>query len=110
MRMPNSDRALVDLTKLRDYCLSLDHPRGRHKARVFRAVLGLTSEDAESLGDDLQHAAANAEATVGERDSYGQRFTLDVLISGPSGQARVRSLWIVRIDEDFPRLTSCFVL
>jgi hypothetical protein len=39
----------VDLTKVRDYCLSASHPRGRHKARVFQARLGLTADNAELL-------------------------------------------------------------
>jgi hypothetical protein len=39
----------VDPIKLRDYCLSDQHPRGRHKARVFRARLGLTSHDVNLL-------------------------------------------------------------
>jgi hypothetical protein len=46
MRLPNGDQAIVEIVKLRDYCLSPTHPRGRHKARVFAAVLGLTDKDA----------------------------------------------------------------
>ncbi len=49
MKLPNRDRAVVDLAKLRDYCLSEVHPRGKHKARVFRVALGLTTQDAEEL-------------------------------------------------------------
>ena len=37
------DIIIVDLAKLRDYCLNEEHPRGRHKARVFRSRLGLTA-------------------------------------------------------------------
>ena len=33
--LPKGERAIVDLRKLRDYCLNLDGARGRHKARVF---------------------------------------------------------------------------
>jgi hypothetical protein len=40
MKLPNGDQAVVDIAKLRDYCLNKDHLRGRHKARVFAAVLG----------------------------------------------------------------------
>jgi len=40
MKLPNPERAIVDLKKLRDYCLSSEHPRGRHKARMFAAILG----------------------------------------------------------------------
>lgn len=35
MKLPNGEGAIVELAKLRDYCLSQSHPRGRHKARVF---------------------------------------------------------------------------
>ena len=45
MKLLNGDRAIVELVKLRDYSLSETHPRGRHKARVFRAALGLTVEE-----------------------------------------------------------------
>ena len=38
---------VVEIAKLRDYCLSDTHPRGRHKARVFRSRLALTAADAE---------------------------------------------------------------
>lgn len=73
MKLLNADRAVVDISKLVDYCLNLSHPRGRHKARVFSAVLGLTREDADLLRDALLKAALGSEATLGERDDYGQR-------------------------------------
>jgi hypothetical protein len=33
----NGERAILDIRKLEKYCLDAAHPRGRHKARVFRA-------------------------------------------------------------------------
>ena len=39
---------VVDLLKLTGYCLNPEHPRGKHKARVF-ATLGFTAENAEEL-------------------------------------------------------------
>lgn len=47
MKLPNGDEAIIDLEKLQNYCLNLSHPRGRHKARVFKAVLGISAEDSE---------------------------------------------------------------
>jgi hypothetical protein len=110
MKLPGGERAVVDLAKLRDYCLSLDHPRGRHKARVFAAALGFTSEHAEELAASLLAAADTEEATATDQDEYGQRYVVDFSLMGPGGQAQVRSSWIVRTGEDFPRLTSCYVL
>lgn len=43
------DTAILDEAKLTGYCLSPGHPRGKHKARVFAAVLGFTSENVEQL-------------------------------------------------------------
>jgi hypothetical protein len=45
MKLPNGESAILDLRKIHDYCLSLVHPRGKHKARVFELVLGMTAED-----------------------------------------------------------------
>lgn len=45
----NFDKAIIDIEKLRDYCLNLNHPVGRHKAVVFKKRLDLTSDDAEEL-------------------------------------------------------------
>jgi uncharacterized protein DUF6883 len=110
MTLPNGEHAVVDIEKLRGYCLNPDHPRGRHKARVFAAVLGITAADAEMLQEALADAAASEEAQVTDQDEYGQRYVVDFIMEGNSGQARVRSAWIIRKDEDFPRLTSCYVL
>jgi len=41
MLLPNGENAIVDIRKLRDYCLNPDNPRGGNKARVFVAALGI---------------------------------------------------------------------
>jgi hypothetical protein len=110
LKLPNADRAFVDVAKLRRYCLSPTHAVGKHKARVFASVLGLTDADAEELRAALLEAARTLDAIPGEKDEYGQRYTLDLILAGPAGQATVRSTWIIRAGEDFARLTSCYVL
>jgi hypothetical protein len=64
MLLPNREQAVVDLTKLSDYCLNPEHPRGRHKARVFASALGLTLADAESLRAMLLLVALDHEAIL----------------------------------------------
>jgi hypothetical protein len=110
MKLPNAERAVVDVSKLREYCLNPGHPWGRHKARVFASALGLTEDDADVLREALLSAAAQSDARQGEKDDYGQRYLLDFQMSGPAGEAVVRSIWIVLKGEDVPRLTSCYVL
>jgi hypothetical protein len=110
MKMPNAENAVVDIAKLRDYCLNPEHLRGKHKARVFAAALGLKAEDAEELQAALLRAGRNEEAIVANQDEFGQRFVVDFIMKGPSGEGRVRSSWIVKTGEGFPRLTSCYVI
>jgi len=110
MKLPNPERAIVDLKKLRDYCLSSEHPRGRHKARMFAAILGFTAKDAEELKHALLSAAHTYEAFSIGGDDYGQRYAVDFPRDGPSGTVAIRSLWIVRHGEDFARLITCYVL
>jgi hypothetical protein len=73
MRLPNPENAVVDVRKLRDYCLSPEHPRGRHKARVFFAALGLGIAGAEELKEALLSAAYSEEAVAGAENERGQR-------------------------------------
>jgi Domain of unknown function (DUF6883) len=110
MKLPGGKNAVVDISKLRDYCLNSTHPRGRHKARVFATALGFTAVDANVLRHALLDAALEGEAVEGERDDYGQRYVLDFEVSGPKGRATVRSSWTILHKEGIPRLTSCYVL
>ena len=110
MGLPNAERAEVDPRKLIEYCLSTTHPVGKHKAAVFRAALGLTAADAELLRTWLLEAAVTGEAVSERADEFGERFRIDFEASTSTGQATIRSAWIVRSGEDFPRLTTCFVL
>jgi hypothetical protein len=109
VKLPNGRQALVDLRKILGYCLSATHPRGRHKARVFSRKLGLTSAQAGQLRSALLRAAAHGHVTPGREDDYGIRYLLDFAVAGPAGTGVVRSHWIVRHDEEFPRFISCHV-
>jgi hypothetical protein len=108
--LPNAERAFIDIRKLSAYSLDPTHPVGRHKAIVFRSALGLTLVDAEMLVRLILDAVLVSEVTIGRRDEFGQRYSVDFPLISPGGLATIRSAWVVRFDEDFPRLTTCFVL
>jgi hypothetical protein len=110
MKLPNGENAFIDDRKLYDYCLNPDNPRGNNKARVFAAALGITTTNAELLRDNLFDAAANGDATIGELDLYGLRYTIDFQLTTFAGTATVRSGWIILTGENTPRLTTCYVL
>jgi hypothetical protein len=110
MQLPNAAYAFIDLVKLRKYSLNPDHSRGKHKARLFTAILGLTSQDAELLRSAILEALQTQDATPGEIDQYGQRYRVDFAMTRNQNTATVRTTWITRPDETFPRLVSCYIV
>ncbi len=110
MKLPNFQNAVIDEAKLREYCLNPQHPRGKHKARMFRSAIGLTAKDAPRLHQLILEGIAMFEAEIGEADEYGQRYTVDIDVVAQKGIVRIRSGWIIRTSEDFPRLTTSYVL
>ena len=108
MKLPNPDRAVVDLKKLRDSCLNPNHEDGKHKARVFASVLGLHQADAGWLRERLLEAVWH-EAQLAAETRFGNLYVIDFRLRTAHGEATVRSGWIVRSGERFPRLTTCFV-
>lgn len=109
MKLPNGTQAILDLEKLRRYCLDVAHPRGRHKARVFRAALGISTGDATLLREALLRAASTEDAVVTKTDHHGTRYTLRMDMIHGTRAAVVRSQWIVRQGEEVPRFVTCYV-
>ena len=110
MRVPNGDRADLG-TKLEDYILNMAHHEGRHKARMFASVLGLTSGNSGSLRQALLETAATSDEAESRGDSkYGTLYSIPFSLSTAEGSATVLSVWIIRDGEDFPRLTTCYIV
>jgi hypothetical protein len=57
MRLPNGERAIVDIRKLREYCLNPLHLRGHNKARAY-AMAALKAEQLMRLHYEPTHKAA----------------------------------------------------
>jgi hypothetical protein len=110
MQIPNAENAVVDIRKLRDYCLSLEHEEGKHKARLFLSALGITADNAEELRQLLLQVVKSHEARLGRRDEFGQRYTIDFSLEWQNRSAIVRSGWIIEHDSKIPRLTTCYPL
>jgi hypothetical protein len=110
MKLPNAEASIVEIEKLRDYCLSREHPRGRHKARVFLSLLGMTAAHAEELRAALIEAALKEDAVQGVSDQYGTRYIIDFDLRRCGRMARIRSCWIVLKSEIAPRFVTCYIL
>src|SRR5436309_15560021 len=72
MKLPNGERADLG-TKLEDYTLNPVHRDGRHKARVFESLLGITAANANLLRNALLEAASTSEVAVAKGETgYGE--------------------------------------
>jgi sulfatase maturation enzyme AslB (radical SAM superfamily) len=112
MKLPNVNLAFIDRNKLWNYSLNSQHDRGKHKARLFTAILdlGRNDNDVEILQTLIQESIQTQEAILSSLDEYGQRYIVDFPITRNQNTVNVRTTWIVRPDEDFPRLVSCYIL
>lgn len=110
MPIPNAENAVVNICKLRDYCLNIEHNDGKHKARLFASILGMTANNAEELRQILLEVVKTQEAQLGRQDEFGQRYTLDFVLEWQNRSATVRSGWIIEHDSNVPRLTTCYPL
>jgi hypothetical protein len=108
--LPHADRAVLDLPKVEDYCLNPAHPRGRHKARVFREALGVDRSDAAWLRQTLLDGLPEQEAVELANDRYGTRWRVDIPVTRQNRRIVVRTLRIIRSGERAPRFVTCWVL
>ncbi len=74
-------------------------------------MLGITLANADVLRDALLDAAANADQVEPRRDNgFGEVYVLRFALTTTKGTATVLSAWIIRHGEDFPRLTTCYIV
>ena len=108
MKLPNGNRVVISMEKLRGYCLNPEHPSGKHKARVFASALGITAKNAENLRELITIAAIEGEVIQQESTEFGQLFKVDWAVPAHD-QVILRTLWEVALDYPHPRLVSAFI-
>ena len=108
MKLPNADRVQVDREKITEYLLSLDHPDGRNKARVFTGF-GFQIENWEVLAEVLRKHAASYSIVKAVESDFGTRYTVEGELETPKRRRpRVRTVWIVEKGSETPRLITTY--
>jgi len=110
MKLPNGDRADLG-TKIENYVLNPRHWEGRHKARVFESILGITLANGDVLRQAILSAAENSDqAEALGNNGHGEIYILRFPIETQKGSATVLTASIIRNGEDFPLLITCYIL
>jgi hypothetical protein len=104
--IPGAERAIVDVSKVRDYLLSHEHPVGRAKAQFF-AQLGFSRTNWTALRDQLLEFA-RGDAELGAATPFGQKYVVRGTLQGTMDSASIVTVWILLQNEDVPRFVTAF--
>ena len=83
-----------------------DHPVGGNKYRVINSATGLEADDAPRIDQQIRDGVRQGTPILGRADQYGQRWAVDVPLSGPTGTITVRTAWIMDAGSTTPRLVT----
>ena len=106
MKIPNSDRAIIESSKLTDYLLNANHKRGGTKAKLL-IHCGYSQTNWRQLEADIRRFHLVAEVDVIRETAYGTRYEVSACLATPSGrQLLVRTVWQIDRGTNFPRLIT----
>ncbi|MEV6495173.1 DUF6883 domain-containing protein [Actinoplanes sp. NPDC051633] len=103
---PTFENVEIDKRKISEYVMNAEHPQGQHKFRVINSATGLGANDTDQIEKQIREGVKNGTPVAGKSDQYGQRWSVDVPVTGPAGTMTVRTAWIVEPGGDKPRLAT----
>lgn len=110
MKLPNAENAVIDPRKLTGYVLNSHHEKGKHKALLFEQILGYKNDNYALLSEQIARLIKFADCFEIKTTEFGTLYQADMTIEGLQGQkAGVRTGWIIREGENYPRLTTIYL-
>ena len=106
MKIPNSDRAVIEPLKLTEYLLNSEHKRGGTKAKLL-IQFGYSLENWQQLESDIRRFHLGVDANVVKETMYGVRYEISASLLTPiNRQLFVKTVWQIDKDTDFARLIT----
>jgi hypothetical protein len=101
----------IDRRKFTEYALNADNPKGMNKALLFQRHLGYTRDNYESLLVQIMAQALEAEAIFQFSDLHGDRYQIDLNITGiePKQQKIVRTGWLIHPNSNTAKLVTLYI-
>lgn len=107
--LPNYHLAEIPDEKIYGYCLNPLHERGKHKARIFRQVFGISDKDGELLKAEIIGNLQIAEVSNIRENNHGTIYTVPLKICIFEREAEIITAWIILNHNKIPRLITCYV-
>jgi hypothetical protein len=105
VKLPGADSVRIEDRKVRGYLLSLAHPVGRFKARVFAAA-GFTESSADGFIAEVRRIAESGDVEEVKDIGFGRKYTVPGELPGPTGAVGVVTVWIQEPGQPGPRLVT----
>lgn len=110
MKIPNSQKAVVPLSKISNYLLSETHAIGKSKARFLQA-LGFNVSNKNLLKEKLLAIARTTDIKESISTPYGIKYIVEGLLEAPNKTVvKVRTIWIIEKEENNPRFVTAYPL
>jgi hypothetical protein len=106
MNIPNSDRAVIEQSKLTEYLLNTEHKRGGAKAKLL-IQCGYSLDNWQELEADIRKFHLTVDVSLIKETTYGTRYEISANLLTPiNRQLLVRTVWQIDKGTDFPRLIT----
>jgi hypothetical protein len=106
MKIPNSDRAVIEPSKITEYLLNTDHQRGGAKARLL-IQFGYSIDNWEQLEADIRQFHLTQDVNAIKETNYGTRYEISTSLMTPIDRPLVvKTVWQIDIGTDIPRLIT----
>ena len=105
--LPKYEKAVIPRAKLEEYALNPAHKDGRHKARLFKSILGFEKADWQTLVKLILDELPYHEAVLSREDKWGKFYSVTLPIIGPNGNtAVVQTIWKIATETGYPSFVT----
>lgn len=107
-KLPQAEKAIIDVEKLCEYLLSPSHPVGRFKA-VFFEKYGYNAETWQSLQQSLRKLILTQDVHEVIETKYGEKYIVEGFIEGKTGgSVKIVTVWVILKGETVPRFVTAY--
>jgi hypothetical protein len=107
LRRPDEQQLEIPVGKLLDYALNAQHPKGKHKARLFSELMAIHADQWRFLAYQISDCLPDTEIVDLRVTEHGIQFGAFLQLIGLNGQTcTVQTAWIIRPNEPAQLVTA----